>query len=202
MEEVVPGKLKCQLARPFTRDRDSNISFTWFPIFARVIFFVSLSRVIIFKYPLQPDQNCYITRYERLAFHSSLRRKMIILSTLTTSLVDISLKCWENVHFELGSERVTKTSIDYDGAKTAGSVLHRGRKQHVTSYKVDLMSKYIRTRLGKNSIPSGWTACTLLNFLMTRLGRVSCAVTQSRTSVGELVWGENAAGERRNVAWE
>ena len=40
-----------------------------------------------------------------LAFHSLLRWKMIIPPILTTSLIQFSKKGWENVLFELGSER-------------------------------------------------------------------------------------------------
>ena len=44
---------------------------------------------------------------KNLAFHSLLTWKIIILPILTTSLIYISLQsCWENVLFELGSERV------------------------------------------------------------------------------------------------
>ena len=55
---------------------------------------------------------CSLTRsitshsMENLAFHSLRRWQMIILPILTTSLIHISLKGWENVLFELGSERV------------------------------------------------------------------------------------------------
>ena len=45
-----------------------------------------IPRVIKFKFPLQPHQKYYITlQYEELAFHSLLRRKMIVLPILTTS---------------------------------------------------------------------------------------------------------------------
>ena len=49
-----------------------------------------------------------ITPYsmENLAFYSLLRWKTIILTILTTLLIYFSLKVWENVLFELGSERV------------------------------------------------------------------------------------------------
>ena len=55
--------------------------------------------------------SCSLTRnipshsMENLAFHILLRSKMIILPTLTTSLIHFSLKGWENVLFELRSER-------------------------------------------------------------------------------------------------
>ena len=57
--------------------------------------------------------SCNLTRnatshsMENLAFHSLLGWKMLILPILTTSLIHFSLKCWENVRFELGSERWT-----------------------------------------------------------------------------------------------
>ena len=41
---------------------------------------------------------------ENLAFHSLLRWKMIMLPILMTSLIHLSLKGWENILFELGSE--------------------------------------------------------------------------------------------------
>ena len=43
---------------------------------------------------------------KNLAFHSLLRRNMIIPLILTTSFIHFSLKGWENVLVELGSERV------------------------------------------------------------------------------------------------
>ena len=55
---------------------------------------------------------CSLTRsitshsMKNVAFHSLLGWKMIILAILTTSLIHSSLKGWENVLFELGSERV------------------------------------------------------------------------------------------------
>ena len=59
----------------------------------------SLPRVINIKFPLQPHQKYYITRYEGLDFHGLLRWKMIMLPILTTSLLHLSLKGWENVLF-------------------------------------------------------------------------------------------------------
>ena len=53
---------------------------------------------------------------ENLAFHSLLRWKMIIPSTLTTSPIHFSLKGWENVRFELMGVkwlRVTHWQIAY-----------------------------------------------------------------------------------------
>ena len=62
---------------------------------------LSLSRVI----------KCSLTRnitshsMENLTFHRLLRWRMITLPILTTSLIHFSWKGWENVLFELGSER-------------------------------------------------------------------------------------------------
>ena len=70
-------------------------------------FTLSLPRVTNFKFPLQRNQEYYITKYEELGF--SLLTQMvneIILPILTTSLIHFSLKGWENVLFELGIERV------------------------------------------------------------------------------------------------
>ena len=69
--------------------------------------------------------NSNITQHSMgsLAFHSFLRWKMIILPILTTSLIVNSLKGWENVLFELGSERVnlhdvrTTRGISYSNAR-------------------------------------------------------------------------------------
>ena len=66
----------------------------------------SLPRVINFKFPLQPHQKYYITQCELLGSHSLLRWKMITLPILPNSLIDFSLKGWENELVELGSERV------------------------------------------------------------------------------------------------
>ena len=53
-----------------------------------------------------------------LAFHSLLRWKMTILPILTTSLIHFSLKGWENVLFELGSERV---NVNHDFKRCTSS---------------------------------------------------------------------------------
>ena len=58
------------------------------------------------NFPYSPNRNITSHSMENLAFHSLLRWKMIIPSTLTTSPMHLSLKGWENVLFELGSERV------------------------------------------------------------------------------------------------
>ena len=50
---------------------------------------------------------------KNLAFHRLLRWKMIMLPILTTTLIHFLFKGWENVLFELGSERV-KNSMLYD----------------------------------------------------------------------------------------
>ena len=42
---------------------------------------------------------------------------MIILPILTTSLIHLSLKCWENVFFELGSERVKLLTLSLPSSK-------------------------------------------------------------------------------------
>ena len=65
----------------------------------------------------QPCKGNCITRnitshgMKNLAFHSLLRWK-IILPVLAASLIHFSLKSWENVLFELGSERVESYEPD------------------------------------------------------------------------------------------
>ena len=64
-----------------------------------------LARVINFKFPLQPHQKYYVTQYEahsmkKLAFHSLLRWKLIMLPILTTSRLHLSLKGWENSYHD------------------------------------------------------------------------------------------------------
>ena len=67
---------------------------------------LSLARVINAKFPLQPLHKYYITHYEELGFsHSSLRWK-IDYAINSHYLTYFSLKGWENVLFELGSESV------------------------------------------------------------------------------------------------
>ena len=46
---------------------------------------------------------------KNLAFHTLLRWKMVILAILTTSLIHLSSKGWENVLFELGSAMVNRS---------------------------------------------------------------------------------------------
>ena len=48
---------------------------------------------------------------KNLPFHSLLRWKMIILPILTTSLIHFTLKGWENVPFEHGSDEVNHVTI-------------------------------------------------------------------------------------------
>ena len=63
------------------------------------------------------DFPCGLTRNipshstKNFTFHRLLRWKMIILQTLTTALIHFSLKGWENVLFELASERVNPVLI-------------------------------------------------------------------------------------------
>ena len=61
------------------------------------------------NFPCTPHQKAScITQYEEdVAFYSLLRWKMIILSILTTSLIHLSSKGWENVLFELGVKGLT-----------------------------------------------------------------------------------------------
>ena len=56
-----------------------------------------------FKFPLQPHQKYHLT------FHSLLRWKIIKVAILTTSLIHSYLNGWENVVFELGSEKVKES---------------------------------------------------------------------------------------------
>ena len=48
---------------------------------------LSLPRVINVKFPLQPHQKYYIAQYEDFAFHSLLRRQMIVLPIPTAQLI-------------------------------------------------------------------------------------------------------------------
>ena len=74
---------------------------------------LSLPRVINFKFPLQPHQNILSHSMKNLAFHSLLRWKMITLPILTSSLIDFSLKGWENILFGLSFVPQVKSSVDY-----------------------------------------------------------------------------------------
>ena len=68
---------------------------------------LSLPRVINIKFLLQPHQKYYITLYEELGFSSLTRMpddKYYQFSL--PSLEQFYLQGWENVLFELGSERV------------------------------------------------------------------------------------------------
>ena len=53
----------------------------------------------ISNFPCSLKRNVTSHSRENLAFHHTLRWKMIILSILATSLIHFSLKCWENVTF-------------------------------------------------------------------------------------------------------
>ena len=67
---------------------------------------LSLPRVINFKFPLQPHQKYYITKYEEPVFSYLTKWKTIILSISHTSPMHLSLRDWENALVELGRERV------------------------------------------------------------------------------------------------
>ena len=58
------------------------------------------------NFPCSLTRNIPSRSMRNLAFHSLLRWKMIVLLILTTTLLNFSLEDWENVRFELGSERV------------------------------------------------------------------------------------------------
>ena len=64
---------------------------------------LSFPRVINFKFPLQPQQKYDITKYEELGFSYSDERLYHQFSLL--HLYNFFLEGWENVDFELGSER-------------------------------------------------------------------------------------------------
>ena len=55
---------------------------------------------------------------KNLAFHRLLRWKIIIPQILTTSLIHFSLRGWESVLFELGTERVKNVSRTYSPNKS------------------------------------------------------------------------------------
>ena len=69
----------------------------------------SLPRVIDFKVPLQPHKKSYITQYKELRFSTflTLMRDDDTTNILTNSLIHSFLNVWENVIFELGSERTS-----------------------------------------------------------------------------------------------
>ena len=68
---------------------------------------LSLPRVINFKLPPQLHQKYWHDTVKEPGFlHSLLRWRMITLPILTTSLIQFSLKGWDNVLLEFGSERV------------------------------------------------------------------------------------------------
>ena len=66
---------------------------------------LSLSWVINFKLPLSFTRNITSHSMKSLAFHSLTTWKIILLPIPTTALIHFSLKGWENVLFEVGSER-------------------------------------------------------------------------------------------------
>ena len=75
---------------------------------------LSLPRVINAKFLLQPHQKYYITQYkELLAFHSLLRLgDDHTIDSHNLTIIHFSSKGWENVLFELGSERVNPGLIN------------------------------------------------------------------------------------------
>ena len=58
------------------------------------------------NFPCSLTRNITLHTMENLAFHSLLRWNIIVLPILTTSLVHLSLKGWENVFHKHGNERV------------------------------------------------------------------------------------------------
>ena len=76
---------------------------------------LSLPRVTKFKFPLHPHQKYYITQYEERGI--SWLTQMKVAYTINFSLrhlCTLPLRDWENVLFELGSERVnTQMEDDY-----------------------------------------------------------------------------------------
>ena len=61
------------------------------------------------NFPCSLTRNITSHSVENLALHSLLKWKIIILPILNTSLIHLFLKGWENVPFQLGSERANKT---------------------------------------------------------------------------------------------
>ena len=109
-----------------------------------------IPRVINLKFLLQLHQKYNITQYEELGFQSLLRRKMIILPILTTSLIHFSLKCWENIILELGGERAKTVRSRYRnafsvwarGLKGVRLVLWNNGAQRLHTYRVYLLEDH------------------------------------------------------------
>ena len=96
------------------QSRPPFFSWCWVTRLSPPSWTLSLPRVTNIKFLLQPHQKYYITQYEELGFHCLLRWKMIILPILTTSLIYFPSNGWENVLFELGSERVMAGTVGDD----------------------------------------------------------------------------------------
>ena len=81
-----------------------------------------LQRVINSNFPCSLTRNIApYSNMKNLAFHSLLKWEIIILPILTTSLIHFSSNVWENVLFELESERA---NIESSNFKTASSQWH------------------------------------------------------------------------------
>ena len=91
-----PGTLRIDYRE--TKQHSSSIS---------LVLTLSFPRVINLKFPLQPQQKYNIPKCEEFGFSQLTQTKYdCTLTILTTSLVHLPLKSWENVLFKLGSERV------------------------------------------------------------------------------------------------
>ena len=107
--------------------------FIW-PAWLEALLTLSLPRMINFKFFLQLHQKYHTTQCEELVFHSLLRREMIILPILITSLIHFSLKCWENVLFDLGVVRAggqPKPLATYRSPAPFISFRHHCREQNL-----------------------------------------------------------------------
>ena len=80
---------------------------------------LSLPRAINFKFHLQPHQKNHMTQYEELGFSLAYSdERWLHYQFLTTSLIDLSGKGWENLLFELGLKGLTlETSAIIIGAR-------------------------------------------------------------------------------------
>ena len=80
---------------------------------------LSLPSVINIKFPLQPHQKYKITQYGGTWLFIVYSNERLYLPILTTSHKHFCFKGWENVLFELGSDRVkpVRVASDYSNSK-------------------------------------------------------------------------------------
>ena len=138
---------------------------------------------------------------ENLAFHSLLRWKIITLPILTSSPIHSSLQGWENVLFELGSERARKDWKKPIRSRVYSPVTTRMKKKTPCYCEVTFSNNYNATtkRCRKKRAGDTPPTCNATKCCETLLQEEVCCLWQH--FVREVAACDTASVPALQLAW-